>query len=49
MPLRGHVDAGPYTIEEPTTNEGNFRALVRFRIKDNKELQELFVNAPKHA
>ena len=49
VPLRGHVDAGPYTIEEPTTNEGNFRALVRFRIKDNKELQELFVNAPKHA
>ena len=49
VPLRGHVDAGPYTIEEPTTNEGNFRALVMFRIKDNKEWQELFVNAPKHA
>ena len=49
LALRGHADAGPFNIKEPVANEGNFRALVRFRIKDNKELQDLFLNAPKNA
>ena len=49
LALRGHADAGPFNIKEPVANEGNFRALVRFRIKDNKELQDLFLNTPKNA
>ena len=49
LALRGHADAGPFNIKEPVAKEGNFKALVRFRIKDNKELQDLFLNAPKNA
>ena len=49
LALRGHADAKPFNIKELVANEGNFRALVRFRIKDNKELQDLFLNAPKNA
>ncbi|KAJ8932430.1 hypothetical protein NQ314_014687 [Rhamnusium bicolor] len=31
--LRGHRDSGPFEVnEEPPQNEGNFRALLRFRI-----------------
>lgn len=33
IPFRGHRDDGPLSLEDPPTrNEGNFRALLRFRV-----------------
>jgi hypothetical protein len=31
--LRGTDDAGPLGLNEPATNDGNFRALLRLRMK----------------
>jgi len=31
LALRGDIDSGPVTLNEPTHNDGNFRALLRFR------------------
>lgn len=31
LSLRGHRDSGRLSLEEPNTNDGNFRALLRFR------------------
>lgn len=33
IPLRGHRDAGPLSLEEPAENDGNFRALLRFKVR----------------
>lgn len=34
LALRGHRDAGPISLgDEPLENDGNFRALLRFRVK----------------
>lgn len=33
MALRGHRDSGRLTLEEPTANDGNLRALLRYRIR----------------
>jgi hypothetical protein len=32
LALRGHRDSGPLTLEEPLNNDGNFRALLRFKV-----------------
>ena len=40
IPLRGHRDSGRLTLEgEPDTNEGAFRALLRFKAEDDAELR----------
>lgn len=31
--LRGHKDYGPLELDEPIDNDGNFRALLRLRVK----------------
>ncbi|EEC10980.1 hypothetical protein IscW_ISCW024453, partial [Ixodes scapularis] len=36
--LRGHRDAGPLTLEDPLENDGNFRALVRLKIRSGDDL-----------
>ncbi|CAN7944287.1 unnamed protein product [Ixodes hexagonus] len=36
--LRGHRDAGPLTREDPLENDGNFRALVRLKIRSGDDL-----------
>ncbi|CAN7996190.1 unnamed protein product, partial [Ixodes hexagonus] len=36
--LRGHCDAGPLTLEHPLENDGNFRALVRLKIRSGDDL-----------
>lgn len=33
IPLRGHQDSGRLCLEEPINNDGNFRALLRYRIQ----------------
>lgn len=37
LPLRGHRDAGNIFVEETGKNEGNFRALLRFRAESGDE------------
>ncbi|CAN7983716.1 unnamed protein product [Ixodes hexagonus] len=36
--LRGHIDAGPLSLEDPLENDGNFRALVRLKIRSGDGL-----------
>lgn len=36
--LRGHRDDGKLTVEEPLANDGNFRALLRYRISAGDEI-----------
>ncbi|CAN7943646.1 unnamed protein product, partial [Ixodes hexagonus] len=36
--LRGHRDAGPLTLEDPLENDGDFRALVRLKIRSGDDL-----------
>lgn len=38
LSLRGHVDSGRVTLEDPPFNDGNFRALLRFRIQSGDEI-----------
>lgn len=39
IPLRGHLDYGPLNLnEEPDHNEGNFRALLRFRAESGDKI-----------
>jgi len=41
--LRGHRDDGRIDPQkDPEQNDGNFRALLRFKIRDDKELCHLF-------
>jgi hypothetical protein len=37
LALRGHRDQGPLVLEEPSKNDGNFRALLRYRIDGGDE------------
>jgi len=30
--LRGHRDSGPFELEDPLNNDGNFRSLLRFKV-----------------
>lgn len=36
--LRGHDDSGPLLLDEPSANDGNFRALLRYRIDGGDEI-----------
>ncbi|XP_078494004.1 52 kDa repressor of the inhibitor of the protein kinase-like [Ciona intestinalis] len=53
LPLRGHDDSGPLTDPEnfeTAKNEGNFRAVVRFRVASgDRELLSFIKNAPRNA
>lgn len=50
MPLRGHRDAGPLTLEDPIENDGNLRALLRFKIRCGDDaLKEHVLTAPGNA
>lgn len=40
IPLRGHQDSGRIGLEEPNHNDGNFRALLRYRAKTDPILQQ---------
>lgn len=43
LSLRGHRDDGRIDPQiDPEQNDGNFRALLRFKIRDDKELCHLF-------
>ena len=45
MPLRGHRDDGPIELEtDPHCNEGNFRALLRFRVDAGDKVLEDHLN-----
>lgn len=39
IPLRGNVDAGRVNAAEPDRNEGNFRAILRFRAEVDEQLR----------
>ena len=52
IPLRGHRDDGPLNPSgcEPPFNDGNFRALLRFRVRaGDNTFREHLGNAPKNA
>lgn len=37
LSLRGNNDSGPLSLDQPTENDGNFRALLRFRVDAGDE------------
>lgn len=50
IPLRGHRDVGPLILEEPHENDGNFRALLRFKIRCGDDiLKDHVLRAPGNA
>lgn len=51
MALRGHRDSGPIATDgsEPEINDGNFRALLRYRMRGDQILKSHLENARKHA
>ena len=48
IPLRGHRDSGRVGVEH-TDNEGNFRALLRYRAEVDQDLREHLESAPNNA
>lgn len=49
LALRGSNDSGRITSEEPLTNDGNFRALLRYRAKTDDQLNTFLQNSSKNA
>lgn len=49
LALRGSNDSGRVTSEEPITNDGNFRALLRYRAKTDEQLNNFLQNSAKNA
>ena len=51
IPLRGHRDGDPICTDgsEPDINDGNFRALLRYRMKTDEVLKNHLENAKKNA
>lgn len=47
--LRGHRDFGKISVEEPLENDGNFRALLRYRAFGDEVLKQSLEKAPKNA
>eukprot|EP00102_Acyrthosiphon_pisum_P022223 XP_016659433.1 PREDICTED: 52 kDa repressor of the inhibitor of the protein kinase-like [Acyrthosiphon pisum] len=46
IPLRGHKDYGRLSLNDPDNNDGNFRALLRYRAKnDDDTLKSHILNA----
>lgn len=49
LALRGHRDSGPITLEEPTENDGNFRSLLRFRVRVEDETKTSLLSSTSNA
>ena len=50
LALRGHRDSGQIEVEEPDENDGNFRALLRFRMRaGDTYVEEHFRDGPGNA
>jgi len=49
LALRGSNDSGRITSEEPITNDGNFRALLRYRAKIYEQLNNFLQHSSKNA
>lgn len=47
--LKGHADSGELKLEDPTLNDGNFRALLRYRAKTDAALKQHLERATKNA
>ena len=46
IPLRGHKDYGRLSLNDPDNNDGNFRALLRYRAKNGDDtLKSHILNA----
>ena len=44
IPFRGHRDSGRSTSDEDTvTNEGNFRALLRYRVRGGDDVSSMYL------
>ena len=54
IPLRGHRDSGPLTFEseknlEDNNNDGNLRALLRYRMKHDQVFKNDFLSAGRNS
>lgn len=49
LALRGSNDTGRISEDEPLTNDGNFRALLRYRAKTDERLKKHLSDSPKNA
>jgi len=50
LPLRGHRDSGLISVlKEPDNNEGNFRALLRFRAKIDDDFENFLTRSKRNA
>ena len=49
IPLRGHRDAGAFSLNETDCNDGVFEAALRLRVEAaDKQTSELFLKAPRN-
>jgi len=49
MPLRGHRDAGAFSLNETVCNDGVFKAALRLRVEaSDKQTSDLFLKAPRN-
>jgi len=47
IPLRGHRDAGEFSLNETDCNDGAFKAVLRLRMEAaDKQTSDLFLKAP---
>lgn len=49
LPLRGHRDSGPVTLDKPIEKEGKFRALLRFKGVTDANLQNHLLESHRNA
>lgn len=49
LSLRGHRDCGPIALEEPDENDGNFRALLRYRGKADDNTKNSLLSSTGNA
>ena len=50
IPLRGHRDAGAFSLKETDCNDGGFKAALRRRVEAaDKQTSDLFLKAPRNA
>ncbi|XP_065569223.1 52 kDa repressor of the inhibitor of the protein kinase-like [Artemia franciscana] len=47
--LRGDEDSGKFTFFDPVKNDGNFRTLLRFRMKDDPIMKDIFERSAGNA
>jgi len=49
MALRGDEDSGKFTFFEPVKNDGNFWTLLRYQIKDDTVMKNIFERSAGNA